>query len=177
MSLNRLTRTLRRSLYSGVIWAMAPLAAFSGLPTVRCGCEKCHCGKGCFDGHSALFSCCDTAEAATAVAGRPTGSEKRQVQPEPSCCCGGKHQTGAHRRSGDSTPGDRVSVHQRHCNTQVTSHYVVRPAVTALDDTSAAVSTVLAVEFVGHYPASRHPETHTTGPPINLVVALCHLLI
>ena len=151
MTAHRLTRTLRRSIFSGVIWGMVPLAAFSGMPTVSCGCGGCRCGGGCSNGHSSGLTCCK-------AAADDVGS-----------CCGEKHQTA------NGSHGNQFSNHR--CNTLIAARHAIQPIVTILDDSHATAAIAVASEFAGDSPARRHPETLSTGPPIDLVVTLRHLLI
>jgi len=75
-----LFKLLNRRFYSGVIWAMIPLAVASGIPTVSCACVDCHCGSAC------AFGKCGSA-------GGDAVESTHQACHCP-CCCGG-HCSGA----------------------------------------------------------------------------------
>jgi hypothetical protein len=179
---NSIIRSLGRRFSAGVIWAMIPLAAWGGMPTLSCACLDCHCGATCefashgtanpaaanpsdtVDSHNqtGCCSCCGCANCQCA-AGCCCCQMKKFASKAPTC----KH---------EGAPG--FSQSQDGCKTSVSTVTAIRPTLVALNSHQPWVVAIFP-------PISASQSNRTldradplnTGPPVDLVLTLGRLLI
>jgi hypothetical protein len=167
MSLKRIARLLRRGSAAGVVWAMIPLVMVSGAPTASCACVACLCGAACpLDGSSA---------AGQASSDRST-TPAHPAQNFCGCC---KVSDSPNRSQSNLHPhGTGFSGQQSRCHAVIAVRSAVQPSATPSSDGQMPALVHPAIQLLGHSLQARHrPEELNTGPPIDLLVTLCHLVI
>ncbi len=169
-------RMARRWVFSGVVWAMMPLAIVSGMPIKVCGCSACRCGS---DAASDLAAAGMTrAEQTAAGSSGCCASHEQAPTIHSQCGCAGAvgdEKSAAERGSTQKS----VSQPACRCPTIVTERQAPQPVVVAasadqftpvLDTKPTGLADKLSASF-------DRPADVDTGPPTDLVVVLRHLLI
>ena len=160
------TRFVRRAFSASIVWTMIPLAALAGLPVASCACVKCECGTACkFALHSAV-SCC------YCCSNCPCAGTSH-------CCCMAKL-AAASKQTCQHAPGKGFnSPDSKGCRTSVTAIAGIRATHVAVADGYQPLS--MDIPAVAASSESTWLLTRTnslnTGPPINLVITLQHLVI
>jgi hypothetical protein len=173
-----LIRSIKRPFATGLVWAMIPLAAVSGMPVTRCDCEVCRCGANCAFDSQCSGNCSAAAETTPKGACCSCCCGHCSCAPGHCCCCSAKkaaeptkvcHNAAGEGFSGPSANGCRVST---------TATPVVRTAtVVVSDQLSLAIDNLATTEPTHSLGLSEMRSPLDTGPPPDIVVTLCRLVI
>jgi hypothetical protein len=177
-------RWVRRGMTSALVWAMVPLAIISGAPVARCGCANCRdrnwsFGAACAADVTLFAGCCNTAR--VALRDNPSDSRSTPAAGLPSnsrSCCGDQRPVAC--RHGNSNPSGKGNPDRpQRCQTLLTIRpAVVQPTASVPDGTCLVAAQLLPVGRAAGLPqAFDRIERIDSGPPIDLVVTLRHLLI
>ena len=173
-----LIRSMKRSFATGLVWAMVPLAALSGMPITRCACEVCRCGSNCaFDSHCS-GNCSSAAESPAKGTCCSCCCGHCSCAPGNCCCCHPKQSKAAahvcHKAVGDGFRGPSANG----CRVSVTATPVVRvTTVVVSDQLPLAVGIVATTEPAQWLTSADLRGPLDTGPPPDIVVTLCRLVI
>ena len=165
MTLTRTIRNLRRLGGAAIAWGMMPLVLAGGAPTVVCACTACGCGQACSSSNAAE----KTANGTLASFGHA-----------PASCCGCcKAATSpTSTRNSRCSSKSEFNVGQNRCRTVPAVRNAVQTAKVAFDSDAASIVPEFAAEVLLWSPRRiQRPVELNTGPPIDLIVAFCHLVI
>jgi hypothetical protein len=173
-----LIRSIKRPFATGVVWAMIPLAAVSGMPVTRCACELCRCGANCAIGSQCSGNCSSAAESPAKRACCSCCCGHCSCAPGHCCCCSARKAAESskvcHKATGEGFSGPSANG----CRVSVTATPVVRvTTVIVSDHLPLAVDIVATAEPAQLLASADLRSPLNTGPPPDIVVTLCRLVI
>jgi hypothetical protein len=171
-------RAIHRRLNAGVLWAMIPLAAWSGIPTARCACVNCHCGAQCGIGSHSATGCSPASDSVkktddcSCCCGHSSSAD--------GCCCCHPKQPTPMQETCRRLPGNGFDSQSPHsCRMAISAVAGVQATMVVVSDHQPLAMDVLAPSASSqtNHSALDRGDAFDTGPPVDLVVTLRRLVI